>query len=82
MEWHSLRPRKEEQERSLCLSYRQAHQQLCHTPLPFDQTLSKHGRPDEWCVAVTTAFLQALYQERLVHASLVRISVTMRHGAR
>ena len=64
------------------MSYRQAHQQLCLTPLPFDQALSKQDRPDEWCVAVTTVFLKALHQGWLAQASLVRMYATVRHGAR
>jgi hypothetical protein len=74
--------REEEQERCFCLSYRQASQQLCNALLTFYQTLSKHDRPAEWFVSVTTAFLKALHQERLAHASLVRISATVWHFAR
>jgi hypothetical protein len=57
--------KEEEQERCLCLSYRQAQQKLHNTPLTVDQALSKQDRPDAWWVAVTTVFLKALHQERL-----------------
>jgi len=44
--------------------------------------LSKHDRPAEWFVSVTTAFLKVLHQKRLAQASLVRIYATVRHFAR
>jgi hypothetical protein len=77
---HSSRRRKSRSVVSVCHTGK-PHQQLCNTPLTFDQTLYKYDRPDERFVTVTTAFLRALHQERLTHASLVRISATVRHGA-